>query len=620
MRPFVRATVAVAVAATALVACVQIIGLDDTKDRAPLLDAAVEASTDSGDPPCEDNGECIDRTLTKAPALCVQKRCVRINTDLCLPDILPDPALLRSKNLLLLAGFIPRQSLPKDEPAALAFDLALQEFNAVGGIKTDPRRDVAMVLCANDKGLADQSIDHVVHELQVPAVIAGFASADLSRLFRDVTSKAGVFLLNPSVAPNDLRYDLTGKDFFWSLLGSTDDVALAYRPLVAQMSAFVQRERGKDGGATDAGGDDAGDAEANDTGAPEGGADAGADATADGGRPKVKLKVALLQTETSSDVGAASVARFGALVDGGSKPDVNYAIQVNDLAPDDDKEHFRVISFKGADIEPSDSYSGVTAALVQFEPDIVIALTQQEADIIIPAVDRDLEAKGLSLPIWLLGQRNARGTGLLNYLTDATTLPMEGESTAAARLPKRLKRFVGVQFAGALDPSERDAWLARMNDVWKPDSGKILVDYSAAENFYDAVYWVGYAFYAGNIRRKGLTDSQAISTGMSFLLSGPPIYTGSPGPNLRTGGIEQAFNTLLTSGTGSATFVGALGPPDIDERYKIWRSVGGTYCYPVPAGATVTPRYDVQRYNRATGKLDTMYEADRITKKTCNIY
>jgi hypothetical protein len=54
--------------------------------------------------------------------------------------------------------------------------------------------------------------------------------------------------------------------------------------------------------------------------------------------------------------------------------------------------------------------------------------------------------------------------------------------------------------------------------------------------------------------------------------------------------------------------VGALGPPDISEKFGTWNSVGGVYCYVSDSDGSIAPKYDVLRYNGSTGELDGLLD------------
>jgi hypothetical protein len=552
-----------------LVACAQLIGLDDTKDRivAAPTDAgdAGDAGADSGEPPCDRNAECLDR-YAQAPALCVEHHCVKVNTDLCLPQIYPKPDLLKNDDVLLIPAFIPRGAVLKEYPAALAYNLALKELTT--GIPLEKRRDVAMLFCANDPALGRDAVTHVVNDLKLPVIAAGFGSDDLTIFVRDITRKAGVFVMNPNPAPEALKLDKEGRALFWSLLGSSADVALAYRPLVDKISAYVRKERSK----TD-------------------------------------VTIAVVHTKTPDETSAADVLHLGPYGDDQSTRNLALALDINGHPPsDDDKAHFQVFPFEGSEQKPKvELPSGLADNVATFKPDIIIALTAQEIGDLVAAVDAKMAAAGGPLPIWLLGQRNGRRADLLKYLANES-------GTLSETSEQRLKRFLGIQFAGSLEKAEHDAWLGRMDTEYKPPGTTLTVDYSAAENFYDAVYWITYGLYAGKLLNPTASDREAISAGVRHLLSGPEI---------RPAAIDQAFDQLGRKGDSlAATYVGALGHPDIDERFGIWRSVGATYCYPPAesndAGA-IAPRYDVQRYNPDGGTLVDVLDSQG-QKKICFQY
>jgi hypothetical protein len=425
-----------------------------------------------------------------------------------------------------------------------------------------------MLFCANDAALGRDAVTHVVNDLKLPVIAAGFGSEDLTIFVRDITRKAGVFVMNPNPAPEALKLDQEGRALFWSLLGTSDDVALAYRPLVDKISAYVKNQRSKS-----------------------------------------DVTIAVVHTKTADEISAADVLRLGPYKDDQSTRNLALALDVNGHPPSDaDKAHFQDFPFDGSEQKPAvEIPAAIVDNLAAFKPDIIIALTAQEIGELVAAVDAKMAQAGTPVPMWLLGPRNGRRTDLLKYLANE-------DGTLSETSEQRLKRFVGVQFAGTLEKAEHDAWLGRMDHEYKPPGTTLNVDYSAAENFYDAVYWIAYGLYAGKLLNPTASDSEAISAGVRHLLSGPEI---------RPAAIDQAFDQLGRKGSSlAATYVGALGHPDIDERFGTWRSVGATYCYPPAvsndAGA-IAPRYDVQRYVPDGGTLVDVLDSDG-QKKICFQY
>lgn len=613
MKPKLRAALAMTIGSVGLLACAQLIGLDDTQNRSavtgttndakdageagPSPDPVADTGTDANGP-CTSNKECTARVGSLA--LCVgttQKSCVKVRDDLCYPVLFPNR--IESDNLLVIPAFIPRKATLSagTEPAALAMSLAASEFTS--GIPFSPRLDVAVLLCSSDEHGADP-VKHVVNDLKVPAIIAGgFLPSDLTNYVHDITSKAGVFVLNASSAPEALKYeqDLNAKLLFWSLLGTSEDVALAYRPLVAQLSTstYVQDKL-----------------------------------TARGAGPDVKI--ALVYTETPGETSGATVVELGAFGDDNKSRDIGKAIAVNGTSPidagstlplDAGSKFFYRDHFKTS--EQTDNYTvpkAVADNLITYRPDIVVALTSGEIGPLAEAVDVGIfNASGNdlnSLPMWVLGQRNAHPDDFLDYLAAKDHRGPPGEPTNARR-----KRFLGIQYAGT-PPDNREqyvAWLKRMDSVYRGSDNQARdVDYSATENYYDAVYWIAFGLFAGKTNDVNLPYGEAIGHGVRALLRGTPTKPGAPDDLYGPAG---SFTLLLTA-KDAGTYIGALGPPDINERFGSWNSVGGTYCYLDDTSGTSAPNrpkilYDVQRYNPADGGLADV-RADGGAPYYCHLY
>jgi hypothetical protein len=379
-------------------------------------------------------------------------------------------------------------------------------------------------------------------------VIAGFDDNGLIDWLEHPEVKGKIFTLNPGVATDELKTKNTGQ-LLWNLLGTPEDVALAYRPLLVRIEDYVRNRRAS---ARDA-----------------------------------PVKVALLSTRTDTEQSVAEVLQNGPFdheSGGGPERDSSKALVFNGLSTDDNAENgdFLYISFDATENETGPDYYEIQRQLTDFRPDVVIALTREEVATIVDNYEGPNSGiDPAERPIWLLSYRNARARGLLEYLgTD---------------FGEKQKRFLGVQYAGASDPAQRSAWLKRMNAKYYPEISEST--YSAVENFYDAVYWLAYGFASAGPGAPA--TGQSIGDGVRNLLEGPAIYAGPRAT------ITGAFNLINT--VSETTYVGALGPPDIALKWGIWNSVGGVYCY-VDDKGSIAPRYDVLRYDRATLELEGTFD------------
>jgi hypothetical protein len=521
-------------------ACNQLLGLDDWHARAG--DAGATPGEGGGGRACTSNAHCIDPKSGNA-AFCVTGNCVNLDLEHCLPQVLPTSIDVGNDDVALIAAFIPlKGSSPLAAPNALAFNLALEELAKADGIPGEKRRQVAMILCGSEDDLVEEAKRHVAEDLRVPFVIAGFDELGLTDWLENYAVDRQIFTLNPGVSTDALKLKNTER-LLWNLLGTPEGVALAYRPLLVRTENYVRNKR------------------------PSALRDA-------------PVKVALLSTDTATEQSVAEVLQNGPIDHTTGEKDLGKALEFNGRSTAENGKNgdFLFIQVDAIEKGETPNYSGIQAQLSAFRPDVVIALTRDE----IVKIVEDYEGPNPGIdpatrPTWLLSYRNAHPQGLLAYLwTD---------------FKQKRERFLGVQYAGASKPEQREAWLARMKAKYPdvPESS-----YSAVENFYDAVYWLAYGLAAAGPGAP--TTGRSIREGVRTLLAGPSIYAGPVDT------ITAAFWRISLE--PETTYVGALGPPDISEKFGTWNSVGGVYCYVQNDDGLIAPRYDVLRYNGSKGELD----------------
>lgn len=504
----------------------------DARTDADLDDADVEDRE-----ACSTNEECVTRFFGE-PVICSkpERRCVELKrSNTCSYVIGSDD--VKNDNVVVFGAFLPLQgAAPLSQPLALAYQLALEELRKAGGIPGGtgaPRRPLAAVLCDSDPARVELGVKHLVQTVRTPAMIALFSQTDMTRFVQDYTVPNGVFTLNPQDTTEALKNADVNR-LVWHLLGTPQDVARAYKPLVARMETYVRKRPGIDGR---------------------------------------DLRVALVTSKSPTEEAIEVVVRH--------KDD---GVEVNGRSASDNEANGALlrVSVPSLDVDPGATFGPAVAQIAAHRPDLVILLTGAESGPIVTALEPLLAADGgaAALPVYALATRNAREVTFLEYLASNVNEPT---------LEKR-RRFFGIQYAGAAESAPKTEFLARMRDAY-PQVDQAT--YSATENFYDAIYWLAYGLYAAGPGAPVTGDS--FKEGVRKLLTGPRV---SPGA---VSDISDAFLAISTSGAG-VTFVGALGPPDIDPARGTWRSVGAVYCYPTIG--PVTPSYDVLRYNPTTKALD----------------
>jgi hypothetical protein len=585
-----------------LVACAQLLGVDDLRDRAAASpDAGGQDSGAEGAAPleCTTNAECMAKKEGEGAAggwVCARGTCAPLrlydekNQVVCFQNAFPSNDLLKDDDVILVAAFVGLSTTTFDsQPVMKAYRLALEELRPENAGTGWPK--VAMMVCASDEkdGRVDKGVNHVVDDLHVPIILAGFDAPRLSTIVAEKTVDAGIFVMNPSAPSEELKFKPVGN-LVLNLLGAPSDVALAYRPLLQAIEPRVRAAR-------------------------------------DVAHRDDPVKVALIVTgNTSTEADMSTTIQQGSRDAFGNR-DASTGIVFNDAGALANMPNPAITcapnaSFCSLEIDALENgktpnYAKIKSDLLAFRPDVVIALTRGEIGPIVACHERTLVGldqpgdpcspstgffgampnptadAGVTLPYWLLGPGNAQD--VLDFLA-----PPQANGTAHADFREVQKRFFGIQYAGAADTLQRSLWLQRMQAMWQAAD---LPNYQSTENYYDAVYWLAYGLVAARPDHptKDETTGQALSFGVRRMF-GPAGPTVIPGPD----GLKTAAVPLSV---GNVRFEGALGPADIDERFNTWNSVGGVYCYEDLYTLSSDPialsvKFDSRRYNRADGGLD----------------
>jgi len=516
------------------------LGLDDLAVRPDAGVRADAAPPDAG--VCTSNADCFNPERDELPAFCIgaapdggatPRRCVRVERELCGGDIAPNRDVLTKDNVMLAVALVPfADGAPASQPIALAYKMAVDEIHASGGIRMDPPRELAIMFCDSAPSLNERVVKHVMRDLRVPAVLANFEGGDLSRSIDEAVATK-TFVMNPN-PPDETTKFRNSDRLVWNLLGTAEDVALAYAAVVQRGEAL--------------------------------------------GRLVLPFKVAVVRTEAALEKSIADVVKNGPLLrtDGVTR-DATRALRFNgdaSVSVNAGSGRFQEIVVAQGTSGAFD-VGGAVAALGAARPDVILLLTTNERDVSAEIIRR---YEAIAEPRWILGPRNALAP--IPYLQ--ARLPEAGVDFEKIR-----DRFVGIQYAGATSPAERDAWIDRIRTT--PAYAPSLDRMQALENFYDAIYWLAYGLAAAGPGSP--ITGPALSDGVRRLTSGPEVRPGPPGV------VQSAFRQI---GFGKTRYVGALGPPDIDEAFGTWNSVGATYCY-AESGSNVGVRYDQARYTYTNG-------------------
>jgi hypothetical protein len=166
----------------------------------------------------------------------------------------------RDPNALVFGAYALLPELaPESSTSVSDYVLAVDELNGAGALPDghELTHPLVVVVCNKDSLLGpteadslDRSVDHLVDELEVPAIVADLVPAALTRAFNRVNSKGKkVFWLSPGPSTKAI-IDLPDEGLVWSMLGSASDLAPAYQVLLERIEQRVKQPAADGGVAT----------------------------------------------------------------------------------------------------------------------------------------------------------------------------------------------------------------------------------------------------------------------------------------------------------------------------------------------------------------------------------
>jgi len=351
----------------------------------------------------------------------------------------------------------------------------------------------------------------------VPAILAALSKSDLklaTSLVQDEHQQDAPFLLNPLSSDSEVeRADTLG--LLWHMLGSAVDLAPAFVALTEATEAKLALEE--------------------------------------------PLRLALVYSDIPTFTDIAGYVEANLTLNG----ETTAANRANGT--------FLPLLIPYELTDPDADYSSAVAALEEFQPHVVVALTGGE---FVARLLRPLEALGAARPrFYVLGH-------YLSYRTELTS--------AANDFPGLQQRIAGVNFAGAEDRAALDGYLSRFGAEYLGAS-----DPTSQENFYDAAYFLMYSIAAaGSVTP--FTGSDAVR-GMRRLVDPTSPFQYEVGP----GDMSDVLATLaVTSGTRLG-LTGTLGPPDWDVGTGARAARASVWCVADDAGFEFA--YDQMRYDATMG-------------------
>jgi len=428
------------------------------------------------------------------------------------------------------------------------YELALNEINAAGGLRErqgETRHPLAAVICNNDPKVAardpnfyTRSLNHLVDDLGVSAIVADLAPDQLIKAFRSTRDKGKkVFFLSPGAANNALVDFKEDEGLVWNMIGPPGDLVDGYVDLVHRVEAYV-RSNG-DAGSTPMRvatvvKDDPGEVDH---------------------ELLTELYAAVLPRLTFNSDSAQNqndgnyrVFHIGATGDAGTPAQVGDAI--NSFAP-----HL-VISMTGTDFTTNNLHGATTP------PGVAQRIIYFAAG----GPGRELWATH-TYPFFILSPINVAATNDLSSIL---------QSPIAIQDRIIYQRLLGINVAGADDRDVYNEYRKRL----------ALFNMAAAdgyENYYDSIYYLAYAVYAAGVES---ADANKIRGGMTQLSAGPEVRVGSI-EMLDDGGtlnlIENAFAEIKQN--TSVLLIGTAGS-EFDNTSGVRIDKAGLFCYRYNNGST----------------------------------
>ncbi len=214
-------------------------GGTDTSSGGSGATGATAGKPPVDDGPCKTNVECMDRNFDEP------QRC-RPSDNKCIPLATPDCPVVygnaASPNAVYFGAFATLDpAAPGDNSIAWSHELAIDELSGdlLGGLPgpNKTRRPLVMVLCNNATNV-NLGLEHLIHEVEVPAMVATLQPGDLRRAYEDYGDR-DVLYFSP-VTISDALSQEDDSDHIWGLLGEPKDFAPSYAALLTLSEAYVR--------------------------------------------------------------------------------------------------------------------------------------------------------------------------------------------------------------------------------------------------------------------------------------------------------------------------------------------------------------------------------------------
>lgn len=451
---------------------------------------------------CDSNADCAERGAG-APYRCRMSdhTCTPLLNEAC--PLAYDEKNAADPQAIFVGAFATLSSIrPGDNSIIWAHRLALDELNgdSIGGIPGGPggvRRPLVMVVCNNADQFVQQGVQHLVEDLEVPAILATLRSGDLREQYEKYAAR-DVFYLSPVAVSSVVATEDDGGRI-WNMLGQPSDFAPTYKALLERAEAYVRAERNLDA--------------------------------------DTPIRVALIGSNDALDSELANAVTPG--------------LRINGKPASSDTEHFMRF-----DIPDEPNFADAAAKVGTFHPDIVISAAGERFSVKGGLQDQ-LEADWVSYfdvldpprPFYILSPYNA---GNLAPIEDRIENWLE---THTAEEDDQ-RRYVGVSIASAPDSSLQNTYAVRLASAFGADAISDTANYY--DSVYYLAYAMFAANQPGGLTGSGIAAGmQRLLSGERFDV-GPSTANSAFAALAKNGATIQVQSTLGPPGFDPVSGVRAV--------------------------------------------------------------
>jgi hypothetical protein len=510
-------------------ACLFIAPLDDvgTVSNAPDSSAGTAGTDGSGgtagsggeaSTECTENSRCI-RSNADDPFRCLEGKCVQLTSSEC---IVRGP--VEHAHALFFGAFASlNDARPGFDDITWNYELALKEINMAGGLPypNGVRRPLVLVICDSGEPQDDPEIRlehvlagaaHLTEKVRVPGIVAALESGDLLAAFDQYGRDKGVFFLTPGPATATLVAHGDPANLLWHMLGLPQDLAPAYASLLPVLESRVREWR-----------------------------------AIPAGNP---LKVALVYSDEVVDTELKSAA-VELLKFNGKTLEENGANYFERLVPRNASDA---------------QITSVVTAIHAFRPHIVVSIAgsvfSRNPSGVLMGIELGWPPPDTDRPYYILSPNNfpqasSDVAGMIRSVL-LENVPPE---------PDAQKRFIGINVAGSEDGVLYNRYLDRL-------SAHAEFATKGSENYYDAVYFLAYAAFAGAPRSESVFGSDIVN-GMERLITGGIPFNVGPDD------VVSVFSELGQQDPqrGRIRLNGTLGPPRFSRDTGARIDTASIFCF-----------------------------------------